>query len=194
MIFWLVFKLEISYRVMISWRILRGLFLKIICLHGEIFWISIILLLSWDSSCCSSSGLKKICECVCVSVCVLQGITTDRILDVRRLLAEHVETCHLTNISFQHEARRRKPPSSPSQYLLLWHHQSTSSISYIHQFCINFFPWGFKYWSHVDFLKISVVVVVVVVVHHPACPMCFSFINIIKVSIRRKLGNHFLYV
>ncbi|CAK9197344.1 unnamed protein product [Sphagnum troendelagicum] len=36
---------------------------------------------------------------------ILKGITTDRILDVRRLLAAHVETCHLTNISFQHEVR-----------------------------------------------------------------------------------------
>jgi hypothetical protein len=44
---------------------------------------------------------------------ILKGITTDRILDVRRLLAAHVETCHLTNISFQHEARRRKPLLSP---------------------------------------------------------------------------------
>jgi hypothetical protein len=37
MIFWLVLKLEISYRVMISWRILvslTGFFLKIIFLHG----------------------------------------------------------------------------------------------------------------------------------------------------------------
>jgi hypothetical protein len=35
MIFWLVLKLEINYRVMISQRIL--VFLKIIFLHGEIF-------------------------------------------------------------------------------------------------------------------------------------------------------------
>ncbi len=43
MIFWLVLKLEINYRVMISWRILvsfRGFFLKIIFLHDEIFEIS----------------------------------------------------------------------------------------------------------------------------------------------------------
>ncbi len=40
MIFWLVLKLEISYRVIISWRILvsfGGFALKIIFLHGEIF-------------------------------------------------------------------------------------------------------------------------------------------------------------
>jgi len=40
MIFWLVLKLEINYRVMISRRILvflRGFFLKIIFLHSEIF-------------------------------------------------------------------------------------------------------------------------------------------------------------
>jgi hypothetical protein len=41
MIFWLVFKLEISYRVIISRRIyFTGIFLKIIFLHGEIFEFS----------------------------------------------------------------------------------------------------------------------------------------------------------
>jgi len=39
MIFWLLLKLEISYRVIISWRIYTFLedFWKIIFLHGEIF-------------------------------------------------------------------------------------------------------------------------------------------------------------
>ncbi|WOL13883.1 protein TSS [Canna indica] len=35
----------------------------------------------------------------------LKGISTDRILDVRKLLAVHVETCHLTNFSLSHEVR-----------------------------------------------------------------------------------------
>ncbi|MQL74827.1 hypothetical protein Taro_007200 [Colocasia esculenta] len=35
----------------------------------------------------------------------LKGISTDRILDVRKLLAVHVDTCHLTNFSLAHEAR-----------------------------------------------------------------------------------------
>ncbi|KAK3012481.1 hypothetical protein RJ639_007932 [Escallonia herrerae] len=35
----------------------------------------------------------------------LKGISTDRILDVRKLLAVHVETCHMTNYSFTHEVR-----------------------------------------------------------------------------------------
>ncbi|XP_058113993.1 protein REDUCED CHLOROPLAST COVERAGE 2-like [Magnolia sinica] len=35
----------------------------------------------------------------------LKGISTDRILDVRKLLAVHVETCHLTNYSFSHEVK-----------------------------------------------------------------------------------------
>ncbi|XP_077222879.1 tetratricopeptide repeat (TPR)-like superfamily protein isoform X2 [Tasmannia lanceolata] len=35
----------------------------------------------------------------------LKGISTDRILDVRKLLAVHVETCHLTNYSLSHEMR-----------------------------------------------------------------------------------------
>ncbi|XP_027901951.1 protein TSS isoform X2 [Vigna unguiculata] len=35
----------------------------------------------------------------------LKGISTDRILDVRKLLAVHVETCSLTNFSLSHEVR-----------------------------------------------------------------------------------------
>ncbi|CAA3003699.1 Hypothetical predicted protein [Olea europaea subsp. europaea] len=33
----------------------------------------------------------------------LKGISTDKILDVKKLLAVHVETCHLTNYSLSHE-------------------------------------------------------------------------------------------
>ncbi|XP_042505801.1 protein TSS-like [Macadamia integrifolia] len=39
------------------------------------------------------------------SLVTLKGISTDRILDIRKLLAVHVETCHLTNYSFSHEVR-----------------------------------------------------------------------------------------
>lgn len=35
----------------------------------------------------------------------LKGISTDKILDVRKLLAVHVDTCHLTNYSLSHEVR-----------------------------------------------------------------------------------------
>ncbi|KAK4265423.1 hypothetical protein QN277_026478 [Acacia crassicarpa] len=35
----------------------------------------------------------------------LKGISTDRILDMRKLLGVHVETCHLTNYSLSHEVR-----------------------------------------------------------------------------------------
>ncbi|KAL8493121.1 hypothetical protein ACS0TY_024361 [Phlomoides rotata] len=35
----------------------------------------------------------------------LKGISTDRILDVRKLLAVHVDTCHITNYSLSHEVR-----------------------------------------------------------------------------------------
>ncbi|KAI6689904.1 hypothetical protein NL676_026732 [Syzygium grande] len=35
----------------------------------------------------------------------LKGISTDKLLDVRRLLANHVETCHLTNYSLSHEIK-----------------------------------------------------------------------------------------
>ncbi|KAF8689878.1 hypothetical protein HU200_041510 [Digitaria exilis] len=37
--------------------------------------------------------------------CRLQGISTDRILDIRKLLAVHVDTCHLTSYSLSHEVR-----------------------------------------------------------------------------------------
>ncbi|CAK9172051.1 unnamed protein product [Ilex paraguariensis] len=33
----------------------------------------------------------------------LKGISTDRILDLRKLLAVHVDTCHITNYSLSHE-------------------------------------------------------------------------------------------
>ncbi|XP_077214397.1 protein REDUCED CHLOROPLAST COVERAGE 3-like [Tasmannia lanceolata] len=39
---------------------------------------------------------------------ILKGISTDKILDVRRLLAVDVETCHLTNYSLSHEGRGQK--------------------------------------------------------------------------------------
>ncbi|XP_043707986.1 protein TSS-like [Telopea speciosissima] len=35
----------------------------------------------------------------------VKGISTDKILDVRKLLAVHVDTCHLTNYSLSHEVR-----------------------------------------------------------------------------------------
>ncbi|KAL2936362.1 Protein TSS [Bienertia sinuspersici] len=38
----------------------------------------------------------------------LKGISTDKILDVRRLLASNVETCHITNYSLSHEVRGNK--------------------------------------------------------------------------------------
>ncbi|KAK9060659.1 hypothetical protein SSX86_021365 [Deinandra increscens subsp. villosa] len=38
----------------------------------------------------------------------LKGISTDKILDVRKLLAVHVEACHLTNYSLSHEVRGPK--------------------------------------------------------------------------------------
>ncbi|GAY62758.1 hypothetical protein CUMW_220330 [Citrus unshiu] len=39
---------------------------------------------------------------------VLKGISTDKILDVKKLLASNVETCHLTNYSLSHEVRGQK--------------------------------------------------------------------------------------
>ncbi|XP_060171696.1 protein REDUCED CHLOROPLAST COVERAGE 2 isoform X1 [Lycium barbarum] len=36
---------------------------------------------------------------------MLKGISTDKILDVRKLLAVNVETCHMTNYSLSHEVR-----------------------------------------------------------------------------------------
>ncbi|WCJ40513.1 Tetratricopeptide repeat (TPR)-like superfamily protein [Euphorbia peplus] len=39
---------------------------------------------------------------------VLKGISTDRILDVKKLLAVNVETCHLTNYSLSHEVKGQR--------------------------------------------------------------------------------------
>ncbi|KAL6844060.1 hypothetical protein ACP4OV_025733 [Aristida adscensionis] len=38
----------------------------------------------------------------------LKGISTDRVLDVRKLLGSNVETCHLTNYSLSHVARGQR--------------------------------------------------------------------------------------
>ncbi|KAI3944939.1 hypothetical protein MKW98_001036, partial [Papaver atlanticum] len=37
------------------------------------------------------------------SLLTLKGISTDKILDVKKLLTVNVETCHLTNYSLSHE-------------------------------------------------------------------------------------------
>ncbi|XP_020101930.1 protein TSS-like isoform X2 [Ananas comosus] len=37
----------------------------------------------------------------------LKGISTDKILDVKKLLGSHVETCHLTNYSLSHARGHR---------------------------------------------------------------------------------------
>ncbi|KAH9615730.1 hypothetical protein KSS87_020915 [Heliosperma pusillum] len=42
------------------------------------------------------------------SLVTLKGISTDKILDVRKLLAVHIETCHLTSYSLSHEVRGEK--------------------------------------------------------------------------------------
>ncbi|KAJ4851671.1 hypothetical protein Tsubulata_014495 [Turnera subulata] len=39
---------------------------------------------------------------------VLKGISTDRILDVKKLLAVNVETCHITNYSLSHEVKGQR--------------------------------------------------------------------------------------
>ncbi|PIM98215.1 hypothetical protein CDL12_29306 [Handroanthus impetiginosus] len=39
---------------------------------------------------------------------VLKGISTDKILDVKKLLAVNVETCHLTDYSLSHEVKGQK--------------------------------------------------------------------------------------
>ncbi|PSR89332.1 Protein TSS like [Actinidia chinensis var. chinensis] len=39
---------------------------------------------------------------------ILKGISTDKILDVRRLLAVNVQTCHITNYSLSHEVKGQR--------------------------------------------------------------------------------------
>lgn len=34
---------------------------------------------------------------------ILRGVSTDKIIDVKRLLASQVETCHFTNYSLSHQ-------------------------------------------------------------------------------------------
>ncbi|KAL0723533.1 hypothetical protein Bca4012_038132 [Brassica carinata] len=36
---------------------------------------------------------------------ILKGVSTDKIIDVKRLLASHVDTCHLTNYSLSHQVK-----------------------------------------------------------------------------------------
>nr|VDC65769.1 unnamed protein product [Brassica rapa] len=39
---------------------------------------------------------------------ILKGVSTDKIIDVKRLLASHVDTCHLTNYSLSHQVKGRR--------------------------------------------------------------------------------------
>ncbi|TYJ04844.1 hypothetical protein E1A91_A12G121400v1 [Gossypium mustelinum] len=39
---------------------------------------------------------------------ILKGISTDKILDVRRLLSVKTETCHVTKFSLSHEVRIKR--------------------------------------------------------------------------------------
>ncbi|VVA91423.1 unnamed protein product [Arabis nemorensis] len=39
---------------------------------------------------------------------ILRGVSTDKIIDVKRLLASHVETCHFTNYSLSHQVKGNK--------------------------------------------------------------------------------------
>ncbi|CAN8293312.1 unnamed protein product [Cochlearia groenlandica] len=39
---------------------------------------------------------------------ILKGVSTDKIIDVRRLLGSHVETCHFTNYSLSHQVKGHK--------------------------------------------------------------------------------------
>lgn len=51
---------------------------------------------------------NNVVSVVVVVVLILQGISTDRVLDVRKLLGSNVETCHLTNYSLSHVARGQR--------------------------------------------------------------------------------------
>ncbi|KAL1203557.1 Protein REDUCED CHLOROPLAST COVERAGE 3 [Cardamine amara subsp. amara] len=39
---------------------------------------------------------------------ILKGVSTDKIIDVRRLLGSHVDTCHFTNYSLSHQVKGHK--------------------------------------------------------------------------------------
>ncbi|CAA7028629.1 unnamed protein product [Microthlaspi erraticum] len=50
---------------------------------------------------------------------VLKGVSTDKIIDVRRLLASHVQTCHFTNYSLSHQVKVHEKLSDKIQVVSL---------------------------------------------------------------------------
>ncbi|GAY62744.1 hypothetical protein CUMW_220250 [Citrus unshiu] len=61
---------------------------------------------------------------------VLKGISTDKILDVKKLLASNVETCHLTNYSLSHERLNDRVEVTLKPCLLRMVEGSTCSAKY----------------------------------------------------------------
>lgn len=67
----------------------------------------------------------------------LKGISTDRILDVRKLLAVHVETCHLTSYSLSHEVRGARLKDSVEIASLKPHHLTVVHEDYTEEQAIG---------------------------------------------------------
>ncbi|XP_068647247.1 protein REDUCED CHLOROPLAST COVERAGE 2-like [Aristolochia californica] len=67
----------------------------------------------------------------------LKGISTDRILDVRKLIAVHIDTCHLTNYSLSHEVRGSRLKDSVEVISLKPCHVTVVEEYYTEQLCIS---------------------------------------------------------
>ncbi|XP_054805216.1 protein REDUCED CHLOROPLAST COVERAGE 2-like [Prosopis cineraria] len=67
----------------------------------------------------------------------LKGISTDRILDLRRLLGVHVETCHLTCYSLSHEVRGPRLKDSVDIVSLKPYHLSIVEEDYTEELAVT---------------------------------------------------------
>jgi hypothetical protein len=74
-----------------------------------------------------------------IARCRLQGMSTDRILDIRKLLAVHVDTCHLTSYSLSHEVKPPGPSPSLAAQIRLEIREADRRIRFSAR---NAGPWG----------------------------------------------------
>ena len=65
-----------------------------------------------------------------IAGCRLKGISTDRILDIRKLLAVHVDTCHLTSYSLSHEVKPSGPSPSVAAQIRLEIHEADCRVRF----------------------------------------------------------------
>ncbi|XP_068651789.1 protein REDUCED CHLOROPLAST COVERAGE 2-like [Aristolochia californica] len=71
------------------------------------------------------------------SLVALKAISTDRILDLRKLLAVHIDTCHLTNYSLSHEVRGSRLKDSVEVISLKPCHLTIVEEDYTEELCVS---------------------------------------------------------